>query len=388
VAAASIGQVHRAVTTEGKEVALKVVRPGVAKQLRADIAMFLWCARWADRWIPSLRRLRLVEVIRVFETSMRTELDMRLEASAASELRDYAATSEEGFYIPWVDWTRTASSFMTLEWIEGVSIYDVEALALAGHDPAVLAQRLAVGFFQQAYRDGVFHADPHPGNLLVRQDGKIALVDFGIVGRIDEPTRLYVTEILDGFLRRDYCRVAKLHQLAGYVPADQDMGLFAQALRAIGEPIVGQPVEKISVGSLLQQLFELTRQFDMQTQPQLLLLQKTTLLIESVGHQLYRHMNLWLLAEPWIESWVWDHLGVEARLKQRLYGMVEDWLSPETRVMAGGAVTTALAVPRGASEDRWPWLMLGGLVGGTMVWMVLRPETLAGWFAVIARMLG
>jgi ubiquinone biosynthesis protein len=313
VAAASIAQVHKATTLAGQVVAVKILRPNIERQVARDLALFSWLASCLERWMPAARRLKPVETIAWFKDSVMLELDLRFEAAAASELKENCVDDPE-IYIPAIDWQLSNKRVMTMEWVEGISIYDHAGLIAAGHKLETIASRLAIGFFNQAYRDGFFHADMHPGNLFVRADGSLALVDFGIMGRMDEATRIYVAEILRGFLKRDYKHVARIHFEAGYVPPHKDMGMFAQALRSIGEPIVGQPVSHISVGKLLAQLFQVTEDFEMETQPQLLLLQKTTLLVEGVGHQLNPKVNLWQLAEPWIEDWVVDNITPEAKL--------------------------------------------------------------------------
>ena len=324
IAAASISQVHKAVTTEGKVVAVKVLRPRIEQRMAKDISLFLWLAGLLERFVPSTRRLRPVATIGWFAGIVKMELDLRFEAAAASEMRDNCL-ADGGIYIPIIDWGRSAKRVMTMEWVEGISIYDKPALLAAGHDLVKLSANLAVSFFNQAYRDGLFHADLHPGNLFVLADGRLAMVDFGIVGRMDENTRLYMAEILRGFLTRDYAYVARIHFDAGYVPRSKDIGAFAQAIRSIGEPIVGQPVNKISVGKLLAQLFKITEDFAMETQPQLLLLQKTTVLVEGIGQSLNPEVNLWKLAEPWIDEWVIDNIGPEAKLKRGLTRLVNSF---------------------------------------------------------------
>jgi ubiquinone biosynthesis protein len=320
IAAASIAQVHQAVTVEGQKVAVKILRPGIEKAFARDIKLFYWLAHLVERNMPSLKRLKPVEVIHTFVQTVKLEMDFRFEAAAASELKENCA-GDQGFYVPEIDWQRTSKRVLTLEWVEGIPILDREALIAAGHDPKKIAERLAVSFFNQAYRDGFFHADMHPGNLFVNNKGDIVAVDFGIMGRLDRQTRLYVAEILRGFLMRDYHYVAQVHFDAGYVPKHHSVALFAQACRSIGEPIVGLPVNKISIARLLMQLFKITEDFDMETQPQLLLLQKTMMLVEGVGYGLDPEVNMWKLAEPWIEEWGIRNLGPEAKLRDMARGV-------------------------------------------------------------------
>lgn len=314
VAAASIAQVHKATTTDGKLVAVKILRPGIEKAFARDIALFLWIAHMIERLRPSLRRLKPMEVMKTFQHSVRLEMDLRFEAAAASELKENCR-NDPGFYVPEVDWQRTSHRVLTLEWVEGIPIDNKAALVAAGHDPAKLAGQLAIIFFNQAYRDGYFHADLHPGNLFVNKKGDIVPVDFGIMGRLDKDTKIYVAEILRGFLKKDYHRVAQVHFTAGYVPSHQSMGDFQQACRSIGEPIVGRPINQISIAHLLAQLFKITEDFEMETQPQLLLLQKTMVLVEGVGGILNPDANMWKLAEPWIEAWAKEHLSPQAHMK-------------------------------------------------------------------------
>ena len=313
VAAASIAQVHKAVTGEGTTVAVKVLRPGIEQRFARDLDTFAWLATTAERHLPATRRLRPVAVVQTIADGVAAEMDLRLEAAAASDLAANMA-GEPGYRIPAVDWQRTAQRVLTMEWIDGVALTDVAALEAAGHDRAALAGVVVRTFLTQAVRDGFFHADLHQGNLIVEPDGTIAAVDFGIVGRLDRATSRYLAEILWGFLQRDYARVAQLHFDAGYVPADRSVDQFALALKAIGEPIMGKPVSEISVGRLLAQLFATTEAFDMETQPQLLILQRTMVMAEGMALHLDPHANMWELSRPVIEAWMVDQLSPEVRL--------------------------------------------------------------------------
>ena len=314
LAAASIAQVHRATTTEGRDVAVKVLRPGIEAAFAKDTELFFWLAGLIERAQPAWRRLRPVEIAATFAESVAREMDLRLEAAAASELRENLA-ADEGFRVPQVDWQRTARRVMTCEHIAGIPIDEREALVEAGHSVDAVLEKAARGFFNQIFRDGFFHADLHPGNLFVDAEGDIVAVDFGIMGRLDSDTRRYLAEMLLGFLTGDYGRVARVHFEAGYVPAGQSEANFTQACRAIGEPLLGRPLNEISLGRLLAQLFQITETFAMETQPQLLLLQKTMLLAEGVGRSLNPELNIWSLTQPLIEDWVADNLGPEARIR-------------------------------------------------------------------------
>jgi ubiquinone biosynthesis protein len=322
IAAASIAQVHFAVTTEGQEVAVKVLRPGIAGALARDLDLFLWLARLIERTRPSLRRLKPVEVVQTLADSVQLEMDLRFEAAAASELSENFA-GDPSFRVPRVDWLRTGRTVLTTERILGVRIDDRNGLVAAGHAiPDVLRNSAAV-FFKQVFRDGFFHADQHPGNLFVDPDGALAAVDFGIMGRLDRETRYYLADMLIGFLSGDYRQVAEVHFAAGYVPRRRSIDAFTQACRSIGEPILGRPLEEISIARLLAQLFQVTEQFEMETQPQLLLLQKTMVQVEGVGRQLDSTVNIWSLARPLVEEWARENRGPEARLRQRIDVLLE-----------------------------------------------------------------
>lgn len=313
VAAASIAQVHLAVTTEGEEVAVKVLRPGIEQAFARDLDMLAWAADVIERARPATRRLKPREIVATLARVVEVEMDLRLEAAAASEL-GANFKGDATFRVPRVDWTRTGRRVLTLERISGIPIDQRGRLVDAGHDPDEVLKKAAAAFFNQVFRDGFFHADLHPGNMFVAPDGNLVVVDFGIMGRLDGATRRYLAEMLLGFLQGDYRRVADVHFEAGYVPADQPRDLFMQACRAIAEPILGRPMSEISIARLLAQLFRVTEQFQMETQPQLLLLQKTMMVAEGVGRRLNPDVNMWELARPLIETWVRDNLGPEARI--------------------------------------------------------------------------
>ncbi|KZD12896.1 2-polyprenylphenol 6-hydroxylase [Oceanibaculum pacificum] len=315
VAAASISQVHFAETLEGEKVAVKVLRPGIELAFARDLDLFAWIAALVERTQPQLRRLKPREVVAIFAATVRAEMDLRFEAAAAAELAENFA-DYDGFRVPRIDWPRTARRVLTLERIDGHRIDDVEILLAAGHDPDLLLKRSAEVFFLQVFRDGFFHADMHPGNMFVDAAGDLRPVDFGIMGRLDVKTRYFLADMMVGFLNGDYRRVAEVHFQAGYVPADQSIDDFTQACRSIGAPILGRPLHEISVARLLAQLFQVTEAFQMETQPQLLLLQKTMLVAEGVGRRLNPRLNMWELARPLIERWMREHRGPEARIRQ------------------------------------------------------------------------
>ena len=313
VAAASIAQVHLATTAEGEPVAVKVLRPGIKAAFTRDLDLFLWIADLAERTQPSLRRLKPRAVVDTFAETVWLEMDLRSEAAAASELR-HNLKDDPDFRVPEVDWRRTSKQVMTSERVAGIPIDERERLIAAGHEPRKILEKAANAFFKQVFRDGFFHADMHPGNLFVAEDGAIVAVDFGIMGRLDRRTRFYLADMLLGFLTGDYRRVAEVHFDAGYVPRRQSLEAFAQACRSIGEPILERPLHEISLARLLAQLFEVTERFEMETQPQLLLLQKTMLVAEGVGRRLDPTVNMWTLARPLIEDWMRENRGIEARI--------------------------------------------------------------------------
>jgi ubiquinone biosynthesis protein len=315
VAAASIAQVHRAVTREGRDVAVKILRPGVEARFAADIESFGFAARMMERVSAEGRRLRPVDAVAMLSQSMKLELDLRMEASALAELAGNSK-DDPGFRLPKVDWARTARRVLTTEWIDGTPMSDVAALQAQGHDLKGLADLLIQSFLRHAIRDGFFHADMHQGNLMVDAAGHIVALDFGIMGRLSPKERMFLAEILFGFITRDYMRVSQVHFDAGYVPLSEDPATFAQALRAIGEPIMDVPAEGISMARLLTQLFETTGQFNMSTQPQLLLLQKTMVVVEGVARTLNPNLNMWAAAEPVVRSWIERQLGPVGKLEQ------------------------------------------------------------------------
>ena len=317
VGAASIAQVHRAMTTDGREVAVKVLRPKIRERFARDIETYEWGAAHLEQLGGEAARLRPRLVIENLKRWTARELDLRREAASASELAE-AMTAVEGYIVPGIDWDRTNGRVMTLDWVDGIKVSDREALIAAGHDLKAIAARLVNTFLKQAIAEGFFHADMHQGNLFVTAAGDIVAIDFGIMGRIDRRARLWLAEILYGLITGNYRRVAEIHFEAQYVPAHHNVGEFATALRAVGEPMRGKPVSELSVGQMLDGLFAITRDFDMQTQPHLLLLQKTMVMVEGVASQLDPDINMWEVAGPFVQGWLRDELGPEAWLADRL----------------------------------------------------------------------
>jgi ubiquinone biosynthesis protein len=317
VGAASIAQVHRATTTDGRAVAVKVLRPGVREQFARDIATYEWAAAHLEALGGEAHRLRPRLVIANLRRWTMRELDLRREAASASELAA-AMHGVEGYRVPGIDWDRTNGRVMTLDWIDGIKISDVAAIDAAGHDRKDLARRLVLAFLTQAISGGFFHADMHQGNLFVTADGTIVAIDFGIMGRIDRRARQWLAEILYGLTTGNYRRVAEIHFEAQYVPSYHSVDEFATALRAVGEPMRGKPVSELSVGQMLDGLFAITRDFDMKTQPHLLLLQKSMVMVEGIATQLDPDINMWDTAAPFVRDWIRDELGPEAAIADRL----------------------------------------------------------------------
>lgn len=387
VAAASIAQVHFATTAEGAEVAVKVLRPGIEAAFRRDLDFFYWIARTIERARPSLRRLKPVAVVDTFADSVTLEMDLRYEAAAASELGENFA-GDPTFRVPRVDWRRTAKRVLTTERVRGIPVDRRAELEAAGHDVRRILTQAAEVFFKQTFRDGFFHADQHPGNAFVDEDGAIVAVDFGIMGRLDHKTRHYLADMLLGMLTADYEAVAEVHFRAGYVPAHKSKPAFTQALRAIAEPILGKPLAEISFAKLLGLMFQVTEQFEMETQPQLLLLQKTMLVTEGIGRKLDPTINMWELARPLIERWMRENRGPAARLRdtaESVAGLMErlpaaiDGLERAAQDLADGGVrlhpATMAALRdnehRNARPQRYLWGAVA-VLAAAVLWLALR----------------
>jgi ubiquinone biosynthesis protein len=372
VAAASIAQVHKArLKDTGEEVAVKVLRPGVERAFRRDIDAFYFAADVIEFLSPASRRLRPRDVIAHFEGVVLGELDLRLESASASEFEANTA-QDEGFQLPQIKWALTGRRVMTMTWAEGVPLGDNAAIDAAGHDRRVLGERVLQLFLSHALRDGYFHADMHQGNLKVAPNGDIIAYDFGIMGHIDEYARRVYAEILFGFIQRDYHRVAEVHFEAGYVPADQDVEEFARALRAVGEPIFGMDASHISMGRLLNYLFEVTERFGMQTRTELILLQRTMVVVEGVARSLHPQINIWEVAKPVVQDYITRAMGpramardltrtarVLARFGPRLPGLVENALIRQA--------TPAEPTEKPTRTGPVLWAFGGAVIGGGLV---------------------
>ncbi len=381
VGAASIAQVHKGVTTDGKAVAIKVLRPGIRERFARDIETYEWAAAHLEGLGGEARRLRPRLTIANFKRWTNRELDLRREAASASELAE-AMKAVPGYHIPDIDWDRTNGRVLTVEWVDGIKISKRDELIAAGHDLPDIARRLVLAFLGQAISAGFFHADMHQGNLFVRADGSIVAIDFGIMGRIDRRARAWLAEILYGLTTGNYRRVAEIHFEAQYVPSYHSVDEFATALRAVGEPMRGKPVSELSVGQMLDGLFAITRDFDMQTQPHLLLLQKTMVMVEGIATQLHPEINMWDVSAPFVREWIRDELGPEAALADRIRTDTETLLRIpdlvrriEERYPVKGGAPEPPPLPeielmwdrRSGEERRWPGYVLAAALGAGMV---------------------
>ena len=320
IAAASIAQVHIAkikIDKEEKNVAIKILRPNIEKIFNEELDALMLFAYIIENTIAKAKRLKLIEVVHLLREITNIEMDLRFEAAAANEL--YQNTKNDlGFEVPKIYWSFTSKRVLTLDKVEGVSIREKDELENNGINLKKLAESLIQHFLKQSVRDGFFHGDMHQGNLFVDNKGNIIPVDFGIMGRLDKNNRKFLAEILYGFIKRDYVKVAEVHFQAGLVPQDASKEEFAQALRSVGEPIFGQTIKDISGGNLLAQLFEITEKFNMATQPSLLLLQKNMVVVEGVARKLFPETNIWEVAKPVLENWLKNIKGPKSTIDTAL----------------------------------------------------------------------
>jgi ubiquinone biosynthesis protein len=378
MAAASIAQVHQAIIPRQGVVAIKILRPRIEKKLAKEMAALRFLAQAIETFSVRSRRLEPVQFIDTVIAATERETDLRLEAGAAAEFREVA--EKDGFLtVPEIDWTRSSKRVLTLDWIDGVPLTDSAALDKAGADKSELAIAITRGFLAAALDYGFFHADMHEGNLLYGKDGKLWVVDFGIMGRIGHKERRYLAEILYGFLRRDYRRVAEVHQEAGYVPEKFTVEEFAQALRAIGEPIFGKTAEAISMSRLLLQLFDVTHMFGMHLRPELVLLQKTMVQVEGVARGLDPHHDMWNAARPIVERWVKRELGPEAVARRAVDETAQAFAAlrrlPHT-LLAVEAAARKVSAEAPREERKWYqlpafWI---GMLGGAVLALVLSGQ--------------
>ena len=386
VGAASMAQVHRGVTSDGRQVAIKMLRPGIENGLADAIDTYEWAAGHIELLGGEFARLRPRAVIATFKGWTETELDLRREAASASELAE-ALEGQPDFIVPGIDWARSSKRVLVIDWIDGIKLGDTKALAALDFDRKKLARVLVNGFLAQAISQGFFHADMHQGNLFVipprdGQEARLAVIDFGIMGRINRRARMYLAEILHGLVTGNYKRVAEIHFEAGYVPPHHSVAAFATALRAVGEPIRGKRATDINITQMLEGLFAITRSFDMQVQPHLLLLQKTMVMVEGVALTLDPQVNMWEVAEPYVRNWVRDEMGPEALLADRLVDNVRA-LSQLPRILRQwvaanpipGAAPEAPPLPPLPGTDKpkgWStaWLLLAAAAGAAaMHWL-------------------
>lgn len=391
IAAASIAQVHKAQVLENgeiKDVAVKIARPDVERRFRRDLGDMYFAARLAARFLPDADRLQPVLVVDTLARSVTLEMDFRLEAAAASEFAENTKQDVD-FRVPAVDWTRTAKNVLTLEWVEATSLSDLAALRQRELNLPKLGQTLIQSFLRHAVRDGFFHADMHQGNLMVDPEGRIVAVDFGIMGRQGPNERRFLAEILYGFITRDYTRVAEVHIEAGYVPVQHSVADFAQAIRAVGEPIHSKTADQISMAKLLTLLFEITALFDMKTRPELVMLQKTMVVVEGVARTLDPQLNMWKTAEPVVKDWIMQNLGPAGKLQDAGRGLqhlgrtlanVPDFFDRAKLVLAGldAATKTGFSLSAEslsgigkaeARRARWGNLALW-VIAAALVWSV------------------
>ncbi|MET0182897.1 MAG: 2-polyprenylphenol 6-hydroxylase, partial [Caulobacterales bacterium] len=376
MAAASIAQVHQAILPHSEGiVAIKVLRPRIERKLEKELSALKFAAQTVEFFSRRSRRLEPVQFVETVSSALERELDLRLEAGAAAEFREVAA--KDGFLaVPEIDWSRSAKRVMTLQWIEGVPLTDTRALDRAGADRPALAIALTRGFLAAALDYGFFHADMHEGNLIYGKDHKLWVVDFGIMGRIGDKERRYLAEILYGFLRRDYKRVAEVHVEAGYVPERFSVDEFAQALRAIGEPIFGRTAESISMSRLLLQLFDVTHMFGMHLRPELVLLQKTMVQVEGVARVLDSHHDMWGAARPIVERWVARELGVEGAAKrgfrEAMDGVATLRRLPATLAALEGAAKRVQQGPAPEERARFQWMSFWvGFAAGAVILLIV-----------------
>ncbi|WP_051955423.1 2-polyprenylphenol 6-hydroxylase [Beijerinckia mobilis] len=392
LAAASIAQVHRALVKDAvgtREVAVKIMRPGIERRFRRDLGDMLTIARLAERLIPDMQRLKLVEVVETMARAVKMEMDFRLEAAAASEFGENTAKDED-FRVPSVDWDRTAKDVLTLEWINGIPLSDIASLKARGYDLPDLGRIVIQSFLRHAMRDGLFHADMHQGNLFIDPQQRLVAVDFGIMGRLNLKERRFLAEILYGFIIRDYRRVAEVHFEAGYVPRTYRIEDFAQAIRAIGEPIHSRTADQISMAKLLTLLFEVTGLFEMKTRTELVMLQKTMVVVEGVARKLDPKLDMWSTSEPVVRRWIEDNLGPVGKVQDagralgqigRFAAELPAFLERTENLLTGLETITASGLS--LSDPSWRQVTKAtaraGRSGHTALWVIAIATLLILW---------
>ncbi|WP_338363676.1 2-polyprenylphenol 6-hydroxylase, partial [Candidatus Xenohaliotis californiensis] len=317
IATASIAQIHRATIKNNKNVAVKILRPNIAKIIRKDVKFLILFVHLIKFFYPKIRRLKPLEVIKDFEKNLKIEIDLSMEAANASRLFKNTKNDPESI-IPKVYWQYTTKKIFTMDWIDGIPISNIAKIDSMNLCKDKISANLAISFFNQVYRDGFFHGDLHPGNIMVLPDCSIAFIDFGVMGYLDKKTKMYTARILRGFMRKNYSEVARIHFEAGYIPSNESIELFTTACGSIGESIIGKNMSEVSISKLLIQLFKVTELFNMRTQIQLLIFQKNLILIEGVGGMIYPKCNLWSLAEPWMKKWAKTNLKAHKQTMLKL----------------------------------------------------------------------
>lgn len=305
VAAASIAQVHFAQLHDGRLVAIKILRPNIRSKLERDIRFFRTMARLIEAVAPRMARLKLSHAVDQFAHYADVELDLRLEAAAASRLKDNHK-GDSGIYVPSVEWNYTTEHVMVIERVDGIRIDDRAQLLAKGHVIDDLTKKAATAFFNQVFRDGFFHADMHPGNIFIRDDGVLVPIDFGIMGSLSIADRLFLAQLLAALLDRDYRKVAQLHRKAGMIGDDVSIDSFGLAVHGVVEPVMDQPMGQVSLGRVLGQIFQLSHRYDIELQPQFTLLQKTIMMAEGVARQLNPEANMWPIARDLAADWAKD----------------------------------------------------------------------------------
>jgi ubiquinone biosynthesis protein len=369
--AASIAQAHRAVLLDGRKVAVKILRPHIEEIIAADIDMLTLGAKLVHAFVPVSRRLEPEAFVETVAHSLRLELDLRLEASACDEIGQII-NAEPYMRAPKVVWHQVSRRVIVTEWADGTPLSSPEALRLPGLNHKELADNLIRAFLSQALDHGVFHADLHEGNLFVQAPATLIAIDFGIIGRLRPQERRYLAEMLWGFLRRDYKRVAEVHFEAGYVPRTHNVDSFAQALRAVGEPVLGQKATEVSMGRLLTQLFEITAQFDMHLRPELVLLQKTMVSVEGVARRIYPEHNLWEAARPVVKAWISRELSPIAEAKRLLEKLIKRLDEPAPAVVVQEDSRDLKAELRHSRTLSYVALTVAVISLGVLVWMAVR----------------
>ncbi|MBS0489527.1 MULTISPECIES: 2-polyprenylphenol 6-hydroxylase [unclassified Phenylobacterium] len=372
VAAASLAQAHDATLLDGRRVAVKVLRPGIAHRVAQDAEVLALAARLMEKLSPDARRLEPRALASTVIRATELELDLRLEAAGGDELGEVMA--KDGYMAaPKVVWDGVGKTVLTQEWAKGAPLSDPASLELEGLDRPALADKLLRAFLSQALDHGVFHADLHEGNLFVAAPAEIMAVDFGIVGRLAPAERRYLAEILWGFLQRDYEQIARTHFEAGYVPRTHSVHAFAQALRAVGEPLFGRTASDVSMGRVLTQLFEITALFDMRLQPQLVLLQKTMMTVEGVARRLDPDHDIWKAADPVVRRWMLRELGPQARVKRFVDEGIEALRALHRLIENPPPAAAAVAVVE-ERPSRMAWFAIGAAAAGAAfmlgVWLL------------------